>query len=527
MNALFNWGAAPEERGLRLFAAFALAGAGMSLILLAVRIAGAMSLMEPLQLHTTGDEFTNHYAIWRHVQGLPVYTDRFSQPFYYAIYNWLFYEFYGDVTGAVLQLFLLSDPWLPTVGRFISLASMVVGVIAAYLVFVRAAETADWIVTLICLAFAVFVMAGPLIGYWNITVRADLWARTLETIGIAIFLAAYPRKPWTGLTWFIVLAYLAWAFKQSNVFAPGAVGLFLLARRDWKPAAVLAVGLPSLWAATIYFGEPQYVHNFLPSDLPLTFTGQRLLRNVVNFTVKSGPILLFLAGLVWVAFAVRRRFSDFWRSDAFVIGFSGALCTSALSFPASAQTGGAENYFFTLSFFMALIAAASLPILRRADGPVLGRVLMAGNAGWMTLITAIGLVLAGVTGVTDTRPQHIIYMAGARCLETLPRPLFVNNAMLSLPWITPNDVHWVRSFNYYDDRRSGNTFKEGGIGGLIASGRFKAIATQKTEGTPAPKEIDGGSLAGYRLAGKDETARRACKGFFLFFRDDAPLGKAG
>jgi hypothetical protein len=243
------------------------------------------------------------------------------------------------------------------------------------------------------------------------------------------------------------------------------------------------------------------------------------LRNTINFTVKSGPTLLFLAGLVWVAFRARIRFSEFCLSDAFLVGFAGSLCSAALAFPASAQSGGAENYFFTLSFFMALTAAASMPILRRAGGPAPGCVLMMGNAGWTTLIAAIGLVLAGVTGVTNVRAQHVSIQTAKRCLDTLPRPLFVNSPFLSLPWITVNDVHWVRSYNYYDDRRAGHTFKEGGIGGLIASGRFKTIAVQGEKETPAPKEIDGGSLSGYRLD-RNEATGLACPGFRVFLRDN-------
>jgi len=501
----------------RIFTILALLGAGFSLALLGLRMASAISLTEPLQLHTTGDEFSTQFPIWRQIQGLNPYTDRFSPPFSYAVYNWLFYDFYGVVTGAVLKLFSLGDAWLPTIGRFISLASMVVGIVVSYMVFARASEAKDGTLKLLSLAFAVFIMAGPLVGFWNITVRSDLWARTLEIIAVAVFFAKYPHRRWQAILWFILFAYLSWSFKQGNVFAAGAVGLFLLVRKDWKPLVLLSVVLPALWGATLLLGDPQYVYNVLFKDFPLLTSSGRMFRNILNFTVKSGPTLLFLAGLAVVSVARSIRWSEYWRSDAFMIGLGGSIGSALISVPVSAQSGGAENYFFSLSFFLALMVVASFPILRRSEGPALRHILIAGGIGWVTLIAAIVMVFSGVTGVIDVRHQHVTNMAGKRCLDTLPRPLFVNNSMLSLPWITSNDVHWVRSYNYYDDRRVGNAFKEGGIGGLIEKGRFKVVALSKG-GTAPPTEYDGGSLSGYRLMKDDAVIRRTCPEFFIFFR---------
>lgn len=517
MSALFATEATPKKRILRLFAVFALVGAGFSLALLAARMMSAISLNEPLQLQTTGDEFAIHFAIWRYIQGLPVYTDRFSPPFSYAVYNWLFYEFYGVVTGAVLNLLSLEDAWLSTVARFISLAAMVVGMPAAYMVFVRASESDDRTSKLICLAFAVFVVAGPLIGFWNITSRSDLWARTLEIIAVAVFLAKYPRRRLAAVLWFVVFAYLAWAFKQGNVFAAGGVGFFLLARRHWKPLALLSVLLPTLWGTTILLGEPQYLHNMLLKDFPLFISVDRLVVNVINFVVKSGPVLLFLPALAVAAFLSRVPFSAFWRRDAFVVGIGGGLCAAVLAFPASAQTGGAENYYFTLSFFLTLLTVTSLPVIVEAGETVMQRVLSVGIIGWATLIAAITLVFTGAFGVIDTRQQHRFNISAKRCLDTLPRPLFVNNALLSLPWMTPGNYPWVIAYDYPKDRKYGRSFKEGGIGGLIEKGRFKVVALTKDGATP-PTEYDGGSLSGYLLMEDEAVIRRTCPEFFIFFR---------
>jgi len=505
------------DRQFSVFTGLALAGALLSLVLLAARFASAISISEPLQLQTSGDEFSSHFAIWRHIQGLPVYTDRFSPPFSFSIYNWLFYDSYGRLTAAVLGVLSLGEPWIPTIGRLISLAAMVVGMVAAHLAFVRAAAAMNQKSQLLCLAFAVLVMAGPLVGFWNVTVRSDLWARTFEAVAVAAFLAEYPRRRWAAVLWAVPFAYFAWAFKQGNVFAAGAIGLFLLVRRDWKSLAMLAILLPALWGATLFFGEPQYVYNVLLRDVPYLGGAGHMFRNLVNFGVKTGPMLFLLAGVLVVVLVDRKRRAALWRRDAFVLGVAGSLCAAVLTLPASSYRGGAENYYFTLSFFMALAAVASLPVMLATNDTARSRVLTAGSAGWATLIVAIGLVLAGTVGVVDVRPQHVANMQKKRCLDGLPRPLFVDSPLLSLPWMTPGNEPWVISYVYEDDRRAGHAFKEGGVGGLIAKGRFNVMALQKS-GRGSPAAFDGASLSDYRLVDDAEAARRGCPDFYLFFK---------
>lgn len=91
-----------------------------------------------MQVHTVGDEFTQFYAVWRQIQRLPVYIDRFSPPYYYAIYNFLFYYSYGLVTESTLDFFMLADSWLLTIARLLSLSAMLVGVYACYVCCAKA-----------------------------------------------------------------------------------------------------------------------------------------------------------------------------------------------------------------------------------------------------------------------------------------------------------------------------------------------------------------------------------------------------
>ena len=111
-----------------------------------------------------------------------------------------------------------------------------------------------------------------------------------------LFIVYFPKDCWFPSIWIYVCGYLAWSFKQGTVFAAGGVGLFLLIRREWMPLIVLSTVLPLAWGLTIYFGDPQYVYNFLLKDFPVFFSPNQMFRNLVNLGVRSVPILLFLTG---------------------------------------------------------------------------------------------------------------------------------------------------------------------------------------------------------------------------------------
>jgi hypothetical protein len=162
-----------------------------------------------------------------------------------------------------------------------------------------------------------------------------------------------------------------------------------------------------------------------------------------------------------------------------------------MAIPASFQTGAADSYYFTLSFFMALISMAGIASLTRENAAAAGPVLTASAVGWGGLIVAVSLVLAGYTGVTDVRDQHKTYLAHKRCLDKLPRPFFSNYSYYGLPWVTLGNEPFVVSYQYFKERKAGKKFEQNGVGGLIASGRFNALAFN----SPAPpKTFDGASL---------------------------------
>jgi hypothetical protein len=511
-----------EKKGYYdFFTVMGLLGAILCISLLVVRIASSISLNEPLQLHVTGDEFSNNFVIWRATQGLPVYADPMSPPYYHPAYNWLFYYFYGYFSKLALGLFSLSDAWIPTIGRYISLLAMMFCIVASYFAFAKTSQAQDNFLKLICLSFAVYVAAGPLIGFWNITARADQWAMTLEIVGCAFFLFFNSERRWTALFLLMIFCYFAWAFKQGNVFAIGGVGLFLLVRQDWKRLAVLVIFIPGTWALTFLTASPLYMENILFVDFPLVFSLQRMVRNLANFISKSGPSLILFFVIWLLVFTKHISLKSLWRHDGFVFAVGGIICSAFLSIPASAQTGGAENYFFMLSYFISLMVLASVPEIKALDKKILKRVFVVGSFGWSTLIVAITMVLFGVVGVINVRDQHDNYSAGKRCIDSLARPLFVNNPYLLLPWMAPGNESYTISYTYYLERQLGRPFKHGGFGGLISSGKFASLALQASDAA-VPQNFDGASLSGYKLLPSNTDATTNCSMFHIFTRKLAP-----
>ena len=105
----------------------ALGAAGLGVLLIAVRGYYAISFSEPLQLVTSGAEYESLFVIWKYINGLTVYADHTRIPFAGSFYNWVYYFFYGEVTGAGLNHLSLGDAWLPTVTRLITAAGAVYG----------------------------------------------------------------------------------------------------------------------------------------------------------------------------------------------------------------------------------------------------------------------------------------------------------------------------------------------------------------------------------------------------------------
>ncbi len=504
VGALGKFGLGRRER---LLGALAIAAVATSLALAAWRVCSSISFAEPLQMQTSGAEYESLFAIWKASQGDPVYGSRTAAPYNAVVYNWLFYAGYGSIVGAAEHLLTLSDAWLPTVARLLTLAGAIVwwAAAAASVRAIRGIGTPSG-------AFAAplpsILALGPLTGFWMITARPDIWAVACEASGALAFLVLARR----GGPWAIVLpvfaAYLAWSFKQTNLALIAAVVLFLLWRGRFAAAAGATGLFGALVAATLAVGTPEYRAAVLFSGYPLEFLVERGFRNAINAGAKTVPIwlpaLVLAVSLPWRWRAIAQT-----RDDATLFTGLGTAVAGGLAFATAFQTGASENYYFGAAHFGALLVAA---VWFRAVGPAnrLHRPVAAAAAVGLVIHTAaVGAVLLGIQGVVSVRSDHAATMRLVECLARYPRPLFVNSPSHALPWLAGGSEPFPLSFVYDRERRLGRPFERNGIGGLVGTGYFATLALA---GQGEAERFDGGSLAGYRRTGE------LCSGFAMFER---------
>ncbi len=483
----------------------------LSVVLFSLRMDSAISFSEPLHVITSGWEQENLLAIWNFKEGRPLYVSRYDIPYNWVIYNWLYYVVYGTVVAAVSGILSLGDAWLPTISRLLTVAGVVYLGVVSYFTFVTVLAPVERSLKGLAFGFAALVAVGPLVGFWGITVRPDIWAMALEITAILAFWTIFRRNRLLGVLVFCALAYAAWAFKQSNVTALGAVGLLLLVSRDWRSLGLLILVMLGAWSLTLLVGSEMYVTSILLRELDPELSVHEVVKILVNFSMKFVPGLV-IGGLVVVVVAasgeMRRAVRErWWKEDQAFFPLAGLVLAWAMVLPATLHTGAAENYYFMLSFFLSLFALWGFrevlsvhPMSRFFRG--------AGVAGWVLQSIAIFVVLTGVSGVLSVRPGHAFLTANKACLDALPRPLFVDDMYLSLPWMTPGSPSFVLFHKYLDMREAGRQFERGGIGGLIEEGYFAALALP----TATKGDFEGVSLAGYRRT------EGTCPDFLVFLR---------
>ncbi|NQV83958.1 MAG: hypothetical protein HQ494_09075 [Rhodospirillales bacterium] len=502
----------------------ALVSAGLGVVLMAVRTYYAVSFSEPLQLTTSGAEYESLYVIWKYIQGAPVYVDQTRIPFAGTYYNWLYYAFYGEVASFVLSALSLTDAWLPTITKLLTLSGATIGTWVSYRCFWNMGFGQDKNGRLLSFAFAVLLFFGPLMGFWAIATAPDIWALTLDVTAVFVFLRYYQSHPVKAVLLFCLFAYLAWSFKQIFVFSPGAVGLLLLIRRDWKLLFILTFGMWSAWGLTLAIGSLDYVHTIVAfGGTSVELARYELVRNLINLTVKIQPVLIMLAVAV-IATVINPSFRTVLRVGfsegenrgpeiTFSLALLGVLITSVLAIPASAKIGASENYYFTLTFFMMLAGLSWLRISSQKEN-IVGWAYGAMSLGWLGNLIAVSSVFVGLQGVLSTRHMHDSMTAAAGCLnqQSLSDSLFISNPYLSLPWMVPARQHFVIHYNYPMDRASGVSMEGGGVGGLIDDGYFATLIL------PAGLKgsYDGAQLSRYRLR------PQTCPGLLIYDRTNVP-----
>lgn len=434
---------------------------------------------------TSGYEAESFFALWRAVHGQPVYADVTRMPYASAYFNWFFYAGYAVPVGAAVRLGG-DDAIIPRAGRLTTAAGSLAGVAALFWLLRRVLDGRK----LVAAALATFVFFGPLVGWWSHTLRPDVWALAFETGAVLVLLLHYRSRPLGSVLIAGLLFYAAWSCKQTYFFGLGGAFFFLLWRRQWRPAALLAAVSVCLWLFTFLLLGPGYRGAFrdtVTTNVYFLDLGLQCLRDML---VKSAPLWLLLTGAFLLPSRTRLPGSASpLARDAMALGALGLLFAVPLAFAASCKLGASTYYYFTTLLMLSLLAAGLIATLACTR-------LVAAGLGLAAGLQA--LLLAGQAGKIDLADQSRELATVWSVWQDQPEPRFASYANLNLPWLNAGSPSLVIAFNYGLDRAAGRAFEHDGLGGLIARGYFRTLLLPSATGT----DYDGGSL---RLYSRGET----------------------
>ncbi len=486
----------PHGRWLIASAGLAVAVAGL---LMAIRMESAISFVRPLLLVTSGAEEEGVLGILRAMEGDP-YVDPTKIPFAATYYNWLFFAFFSSSIQAVQGWLGLSVEWVPTIGRFVGLCGALLCWITASQALNQVTPPSSSPIRFHNWILAAWLAIGPLTGWWAISINPELWATGLSQAAILVVLLGYGRRPLTVIALASLLSVAAWSFKHSYLFVALALGMFLLFRKDWK--GIIVLGAIHLAGIVI----PQAIGSPLYQEMMLAWRGSnfamwQLIRNVTNVTTKELPIII--AAIVTII-SISRRWKSILSDTPLLISLCGLFATGAIV-PATAKVGAAENYYFIMIFFLALLASRSLTFLDEKAWPKIITFVL--TLAWSFEAIASASVVMGFKGTLSVRAMDTKYRAQQACTRNLPSPMFSLDPYLQLPWMHSEGPRFILAYQYAMEREQGRKFERDGIGGLIREKYFASIATTKG----ATPKIDGVDLDGYIL-------RESCADLDLYYK---------
>lgn len=448
------------------------------------RIHSALTTTVPVQ--TSGCEEESFYGVWRAKHGLATYTDSSKPPYAGQYFNWLFYQTYGLATRGH------ADEEIPRWGRLFTLGGSFVALLLAWWTFTHSpGSRPSPAVRRWGLLAALGLLSSPLFGWWLVTLRPDVWALALEIGSVAWFLGHYPRHRWRAVAGAVVLAYAAWAFKQSNVAALATVVLFLACKRERLAAAFAALAFALAIAGTLLGSDPTYRSAFSEVATRAGFDAQLGWSNLFGALVRALPVAVLPVYALGFRPAPRTTASRFDALPAVALfALLGLGVSASLAFVTSFKIGASTNYYFTAAFFATLLGIHA----RHTIGE-------SGFARFGDALVALAVVAACVLAVVQLRGARGMLNLDAPARElaqrseiwrNLPHPRFSADRRLALPWLNLGGPHFVPGYNYESDRRRGRAFEHDGIGGLIREGYFAALMLPAD--TEAPGSYDGAAL---------------------------------
>lgn len=489
----------------RLLLVAALVTVIAALVLMGVRLSSAMSFAYPMHVVTSGWEQESLFAMWKYVYGKDIYTDPYKIPYSIAFFNWLFYESYGTFIILIKSLFGLSDDWIPTIGRGMTLVGLLCGTLVSYQALMVVSGAQSRALRGLFFLVSVYLMFGPLVGFWGFTIRSDIWGMVLDIFAIFLFWRFYPTRPYTAAALAATALFCAWSFKQIDVFSAIAIGLFLLFHLRIRVLIVLTAVYFLFVSVVLLVGSEEYIKTIFLRPAIYGFDLEHFFRNLKNFALKSTPTLFPLVAIVAALVFSESIRKAVFASQAARFVMIGIVPIFILTLLISSKIGAAENYYFVFSFYVALGVAVFLKITLEDEALLSGHRFVALRntvvytmlLGWGTAAAAILSVFLGFFGVLSIQSDHDRLSAIKACLQPMPTPVYNQDMYASLPWMNPSEPPIILSWNYRLERKMGLPFERGGVGGLVESGYFVSLLIPENM-----TKLDGGSLDGYKNTGQ-------------------------
>lgn len=441
---------------------------------------------------TSGCEYESFYSLWRVRHGETLYLDPTVPPFSAAYFNWLFYSTYAGWQKFTCKAG--DEPCAIRAARHFSLVGAAIGLAALVWLVARALGTDTVWSRPDLLVIATYAFGGPMLGWWMLTVRPDIWALACETIGVVVVLAGYRRYSLFTALVAGVAFYAAWAFKQNYVQGILISGLFLASRRQWRCFVGLFATMTTGCLVTYISMDSAYHDAVSEAAASATFSLELGWANLKDALLKLSPLLILPTAVCWRLKPL--QLNDAW-TDVLKFSLIGIPCAIAMSLAFSSKHGAATNYYFTATVMLSLIVMAI-------------QTSFAGRS--LSYATIIALAALSV-GATVKGTLHLRYQAKATAerwelWRQAPVPRYATDQSLNLPWLQPGAPVFLAAYEYGADRARGRPIAGDGIGGLIRRRYFAALLLPAELTT----SFDGAPLDGYR-----RTAEKA--GMALWLRN--------
>lgn len=410
---------------------------GLNVATLAVRL-WFVVISGPLAA-TTGFEEFSLYNIWKVRHALPLYESPVREPYLLTSYNAAFYHVYAGWArlwkadgAAMVSCVRLLTPWW-------ALAGMLLTVHLLRRLVPETKGGALWVWGLPFLAWF-----GTLSNGWMaLSARPDTAAAALAIGGLVLAVQADESRRGTRWLASSLCFFAAWGFKQSVVWIFAGVALYLLLARRWRELLGLVGPFMVLALLGLAVSSEDYRYNiFVVPEIYQWFPRQSVL--LLAQAIVLNPFFWVLAVVAFRStFKPKAEVRD---GQAMRMVAIAAIPPVAMGTVQLALHGSGTNNLFEGFLMIALLGSAEW--LRQLDEPAsrlvpVGAWLLAAMAPLPVLQLALAarhVPYAEIDGVSignviklnaaqrEQRAQFAAY------LETLPSPLWVNDAMLQLPW---------------------------------------------------------------------------------------------